>query len=50
MQKLKLSKIGFGTWGLGGDTMEILLKKNLFHFLNYAFKNGINFLILRKLW
>ena len=42
MQKLKLSKIGFGTWGWEEILMEILLKKSI-SLLNYAFKNGINF-------
>ena len=43
MQKLKLSKIGFGTWGLGGDTYGNITKKKSISLLNYAFKNGINF-------
>ncbi len=41
--KTKISKIGFGCWGLSGDTYgKISIRKSL-SILKYAFEKGINF-------
>lgn len=41
--KAKISKIGFGCWGLSGDTYgKITIKKSL-SLLKYSFEKGINF-------
>lgn len=39
----KVSKIGFGTWGLSGDAYGSIPKKKSKKLINYAFKKKINF-------
>jgi len=42
--KKKISLLGFGTWGLGNDSYGFINKKNSSKILQYAVKNGINFI------
>jgi len=40
---LKLSLLGYGTWGLGSDSYGRISEKKSIYLLDYAFNNGINF-------
>ena len=40
---LPFSKIGFGTWGLGGDSYGSVSKRQAIEVINFAFESGINF-------
>ena len=40
---IKISKIGFGCWGLSGDTYGKISKKKSLSLLKFAYKKGINF-------
>ena len=43
MFKKKISLIGYGTWGLGGDSYGYISQSKTQNLLNYALKKGINF-------
>ena len=40
----QISLLGYGTWGLGGDAYGNITKEKSSRLLNFAFKNGINFI------
>jgi len=40
---ISVSEIGFGTWGLGGDSYGAIDHKNAKELLRFAFNKGINF-------
>ena len=43
MKISKISKLGFGCWGLGGDSYGYISSKRSIELVNYALENKINF-------
>ena len=39
----KVSKLGFGTWGLSGDAYGHISVKESKNLINYSYKKGVNY-------